>query len=39
MQCGEYDNFILKALPVTSKVIGVQHEGGYGGEKKRADGV
>ena len=34
MQCGEHDNFILKALPEMSKGIGVQHEGGYGGKKR-----
>jgi len=38
MQCGEHDNFILKALPEMSKGIGVQHEGGYGEKKKTAEG-
>ena len=35
MQCGEHDDFILKALPEMSKGIGVQHEGGYGEKGSR----
>jgi hypothetical protein len=35
MQCGDHDNFILKALPEMSKGIGVKHEGGYGEKECR----